>query len=127
MIVKVIIILFVLFVFSKLVARFKAGDITRQEFAIWLVFWTLVIAVTLMPKKTDVLAKLLGVGRGADLLIYISIIVLFFIVFKILVQLEKIDKNITRIVRSSALANKESNINNSNQKQDMSDKHSIEK
>lgn len=107
MIIQIIIIIFILFVLSRVIYRFKRGEITSRELVIWLVFWLLVAGAVVMPKKTDVISQWLGVERGADLLVYLSIIVLFFIVFKIIVKLEKIDKDITKIVRETALKRKQ--------------------
>ena len=109
MIIKTIIILFILFVLWRTFLRFKKEDITGREFSIWLIFWLLVGAATLVPQKTDIVAQWLGVKRGADLLVYLSIIVLFFVVFKIIVKLEKIDRDITKVVRHTALKNKDDN------------------
>ncbi len=105
MIIKIIIILFIVFVFWRTFLRFRKGDITSRELVIWLIFWFLVAVATLVPKKTDIVSQWLGVERGADLLVYLSIIVLFFLVFKIIVKLGKIDRDITEIVRNTALDN----------------------
>ena len=105
--IKAIIILFILFVLWRTILRFRQGDITFRELIIWVIFWFLVSVAALVPKKTDVVAQWLGVERGVDLLIYISIVVLFFIVFKIIVKLEKIDRDITQIVRTTALKDKD--------------------
>ncbi|MFA6254799.1 MAG: DUF2304 family protein [Patescibacteria group bacterium] len=107
MIIKIIIILFIVFVFWRTFLRFRKGDITSRELVIWLIFWFLVAAATLVPKKTDAVSQWLGVERGADLLVYLSVIVLFFLVFKIIVRLEKIDRDITKVVRRTALEDKE--------------------
>lgn len=107
MIIKLIIIVFVLTVIGRTIARFQKGDITTRELTIWTIFWLLVGLVAIAPKKTDAIAQWLGVERGADLLVYISIMVLFFIVFKIIVKLEKIDRDITKVVRQTALKNKD--------------------
>lgn len=112
MIIKVIIISFILFVLWRTVLRFKKGDITNRELIIWSIFWLLVALATIVPKQTDIVAQWLGVERGADLLVYLSIIVLFFIVFKIIVKLEKIDRNITKIVRNTAIKNVEEDKKN---------------
>lgn len=103
MIIQVVIFIFIIFVTGRVIARFSVGDITSRELTIWLIFWFLVAAATVVPQQTDVVAQWVGVERGADLLVYLSIMVLFFIVFKILVRLEKLDKDITIIVRHSAL------------------------
>jgi len=104
MIIQVVLIIFILFVISRIAMRFKAGDMTGREFIIWMIFWLSVAVATILPQKTDLIAQKVGVERGADLLVYLSIVVLFFIVFKILVKLEKIDKDITKIVRDDAIS-----------------------
>lgn len=103
MIIKYLIIVFIIFVLWRTFLRFRSKDITGRELSIWTIFWVAVILSTLAPQKTDVVAKFLGVGRGADLLVYLSVIILFFVVFKIIVKLEKIDKDITKIIRSDSL------------------------
>lgn len=114
MIIKLVIIIFVLVVIWKTVLRFRKGDITNRELTIWIIFWGLVIGATLLPKKTDIVAQWLGVERGADLLVYLSIIVLFFIIFKVIAKLEKIDRDITKVIRYQASAdrNQEDRIKN---------------
>lgn len=111
MIIKILIITFILFVVWRTSLRYRHQEITGREFFIWLIFWVLVAAATLAPKKTDLIAQFIGVERGADLLVYVSIIVLFFIVFKIIVKLEKIDREITRLVRQKAIGQAEKNEN----------------
>ena len=109
MIIKIIIIAFILFVLYKTFLRFKQEDITIREFVIWTILWALVIVATLVPQQTDQIAQFVGVERGADLLVYLSIIVLFFAVFKIIVKQEKISRNITEIVRNTAIKNVDKN------------------
>ncbi len=103
MIIKIVIIIFVLVVLWRTFWRFRRNDITLRELIIWSVFWLLVAVVALVPKATDVVARFVGVERGADLLVYLSIMVLFFAVFKIIVKLEKIDRDVTVVVRKMAL------------------------
>lgn len=103
MFIKVIIIAFIFFALSRTALKYKKNEITGRELLIWAVFWLLVGLAALAPQKTDVLAQWLGVSRGADLLVYLSIIVLFYLVFKIIVRLEKMDREITKVVRKNAL------------------------
>jgi len=103
MIIQIIIFVFIFFVISRIISRFRLGDITSRELTIWLIFWLLVAAATYAPQQTDVVAQWVGVARGADLLVYLSIMALFFLVFKIIVRVEKLDKDITIIVRHAAL------------------------
>lgn len=103
MMIKIILLLFVLFVVGKIVWRFFKKEIRGRELVIWLIFWALVALAVGLPQTTDRLAVRLGVSRGADLLVYISVLVLFYLVFRILVKLEKVDKDLTKIVRAIAL------------------------
>lgn len=103
MFIKVIITIFILFVLSRVFLKYKKREITVREFLVWLIFWLLVLVATFWPRWTDLAANVVGVGRGADLLIFVSIIVLFFAVFKIIVKLKKIEREVTTIVRKVAL------------------------
>jgi len=103
MVIQFILIIFIILVLIRIFSRFRNQDITGQEFFLWLIFWLVVGTAVMFPQKTDLIAKLVGVSRGADLLMYLSVLVLFFIVFKILVKLEKINRNLTKIVRNLAI------------------------
>ncbi|MFH1565499.1 MAG: DUF2304 domain-containing protein [bacterium] len=103
MLVKYIIIIFSLFVVYKAEKKFKNKDISKREYSLWIVFWIMVIMATLMPKNIDKIAQFAGVERGADLIVYLSIMIIFYLIFRILVSLEKIDREITTIVRKIAL------------------------
>lgn len=103
MIIQIALFIFILYVCSRIIIRYRSSDVTGRELTLWLVFWFLVALAVVFPHKTDRLAQFVGVERGADLLVYISIIALFFIGFKIIVRLEKIDRAITTVVRRTAL------------------------
>lgn len=103
MLAKYIIIIFSLFVIYKAGIRFKNKDITKRELFLWIIFWITVIVATLMPKNIDKIAQFAGVERGADLIVYLSIMVIFYLVFRILVSLEKNNREITTIVQKIAL------------------------
>jgi hypothetical protein len=92
----------------KVALRYKDKIISLQEFVLWTIFWFMVGFVVILPETTSLIANLVGVGRGVDLVIYLSILILFYLVFRILVRLDKIDKDVTKIVRTIALKEKES-------------------
>jgi len=103
MLIQIFIIIFVLFALSRALLRFKKNEIAIKEFLFWLVFWVAVSVAVLLPQTTTLLANLVGVGRGADLVIYISIVAVFYIIFRIFVKIEKIEQDITKIVREIGL------------------------
>lgn len=103
MLIKVLIIVFALFVISRILMRYRRGELSSSETIFWCTFWLLIIGATLSPRTTDEIARYVGVERGADLLVYLSVIFLFFLVFKIFVQIHKIEQDITKIIRKIAL------------------------
>jgi hypothetical protein len=108
MLIQIILLIFIGFVFLRIFSRIKRKEITLKEGIFWSFFWVLVGLAVLFPKTTDLFAKTLGVGRGADLLVYLAVIFLFYLVFRIFVHLEKIERNITKIIRKIALEEKKS-------------------
>lgn len=103
MIIKVILVLFVLFALLKVALRYRDKIISLQELILWTVFWFSVAFLVLFPDTTSYAANLVGVGRGVDLVIYISILILFYLMFRALSKLDKVEKDVTRIVRRVAL------------------------
>lgn len=103
MIIQIVLVIFFLFALLKVLGRFRLGELKGKEAVSWAMFWILSILVVVNPNSTSVLAKTLGVGRGVDVIIYLSIALLFFLVFKIFVYLEKIERQITKLVRRDTL------------------------
>lgn len=77
--------------------------IPLAEALAWSVVWIGGIAVTLIPKITDRLASIFGVGRGVDLILYAAVAILFFLVFKLFVSHERLERKLTDVVRRDAL------------------------
>lgn len=103
MILKIIAFIFIVFAESRVILRFREKTITTTELITWSSLWLCVGAIALVPTFSTFIAKTLGVGRGVDALIYISIIVLFYGLFRMYVKLEHIEHEITDIVRKQAL------------------------
>ena len=57
------------------------------------------------PDITQTIANKLGVGRGADLVFYISILIFWFVVLKLYIRLRALEHNFTEMVRKNALEN----------------------
>ena len=101
--VQIILLAFILFAIIRAVLRFKNKDIRVNEFFFWMVLWGAIAVVVIFPDLTSRLAALLGVGRGADLAIYLSTILVFYLIFRLMVSLDKIDQDVTKIVSALAL------------------------
>ena len=103
MIIQIVLVIFFLFALLKVVNRFRSGELNGKEALAWAVFWMLSVLVVVNPNSTSVLAKTLGVGRGVDAVMYLAVTLLFFLVFKIFVHLERIERQITKLVRKDTL------------------------
>ena len=107
MLIQIVLIIFILLVVWRLVLRFRRKEISVKEFLAWLVFWIIAGLAAAWPKATDIVAKFLGVETGFNLLVALAILVVFYLVFRIFVKLEKTEKDITKIVEHIALENKD--------------------
>lgn len=108
MLIQLLLSLFILFAFIKVIGRFRAKELSLPALFFWLIFWLVVAVVVWQPDWSTQLANRLGVGRGADLVMYLSIALLFYLTFRQTVRLEKMEKNITKIVRELTLRNPKS-------------------
>lgn len=97
--------LFILFALSRAVLRFRESKISFLGLLGWTFLWLWVGIIIWIPGVTTHIAKILGIGRGADLIIYGSIITLFYLIFRIYVKLEDIERQITQLARKFALQN----------------------
>lgn len=103
MLIQIFIIVFALFALSRVIFRYKNDGITLFELVLWMLFWGLAIVVAIIPDTTNLVATIVGVGRGADLVVYSSLIILFYVVFKLLTRVYRLERDITKIVQNIAL------------------------
>ncbi len=114
LIIQIIIIIFVLLIFWQTFLKFKKKEINILELLIWSIIWSAIVFVVINPNIANFIANLVGVGRGADLVIYISIITIFYLLFRIIVKIERIERDITKIIRKIALDDKNKKEKNEN-------------
>lgn len=90
----------------KTAADFKKNKVTLPVFLFWIILWLVIITVAVLPQVTGFLDKLLsGENRGLDAIVYFSIFFIFYIIFKIIAKLDRIEREITEIIRHLALKN----------------------
>ena len=83
--------------------RFKCGAISKLGLILWLILWVGAILLVWNPISTNRLAAFLGVGRGADAVFYISVILLFYAVFRIFGKIENLEHQLSELVKKIAL------------------------
>ena len=77
--------------------------ITKRESMIWIVVWLVAATALVSPKMTSVLARAMGIGRGADLLLYCSVVVMMIGFLMIYVRLRRLRREMTLLVRHLAI------------------------
>lgn len=101
---QIIALALIVFFLIKLLKQKKKNIITINEFRFWLAFWSLSALAILFIKDLDKLLKALGfTASGINFLAYSSILVLFYLIFRLRLKLVKIEKDITTIIRNEAL------------------------
>lgn len=101
----------VFFIISWVLIFFLALDIARKEkfnalhFVVFLLIGVGLLVFTFFPGVLDGLWILFGIQRGADVLVYSSIIFLLYFTLLLLSKVESTREDITKLVREIALQN----------------------
>jgi len=103
MLIQILITIFIVFALAFLLKRFRKAEIKMAEFLGWGIFWVVAGIAVWVPNFLTLLANILGIGRGADLVLYVSVVVVFYLIFRIYVRIEKMERNITKVVRDKAI------------------------
>lgn len=98
-----IVAVFALIAVWRIVVRFRRQEIGRLELVVWSGFWIVLAVAAQFRKAADDIAQFLGVERGVDLFVYLSLLVIFFMLFKMAVRQRRQERDMTRVVRKMAL------------------------
>ncbi len=101
--IQILLVLFALFAITRVVLKARQRRIPTAWAVLLSLIWVALVIVSLLPQTTDLLAAQVGIGRGADLLVYLSIIGLFYLLFRLVVHHESLQQDITKLVRAIAL------------------------
>ena len=101
--IQILLIAFAVFALSRVILRFRKGGLPMVHLLMWVVFWAAVIVAVVRPATTSAVAAWVRVGRGTDLVMYVSVVVLFYALFRMFGRIEELERQITRVVRAAAL------------------------
>jgi len=96
--------LFTLFAVVSVAKRKKTGELGPKGMVFWVLFWVVADVLVWWPESTQKLADYLGIGRGSDLVSYVAVATMFFLIFKMNVKIEGLSRGLTKVVRSEALS-----------------------
>jgi hypothetical protein len=96
----------ILFILVKTIVNLRREKLIDKTFYwLWIGFWLLVLFLIHFTGILSSLAHLLGIGRGVDLAVYTSIILIFYLLFVFFNRIKKLEKQLTEITRNLALKN----------------------
>jgi hypothetical protein len=98
--------LFSLLAAVTLSAAFR-GMVRKRIAVMWLAIWTVGGVAIIWPRSTVLVARSLGIGRGADLLLYVSVLLMLVGFFYVYGRFRRLDRQITVLVRRLAIDNAE--------------------
>jgi hypothetical protein len=102
-IIQILIALFAIYAIIRVIFSAKNKSMNIMLTMLWILLWLAVITAALYPSYISELSKIAGIGRGVDFATYISIILLFYMVFNIYALLDKHDQRITELIREITL------------------------
>lgn len=103
--IQIFLLIFIAFFLSRVFLRSREKVISAKTSLFWTIVWIIALIGILLPATTSKIATLLGVGRGVDVIIYLALSLLFYLVFRLYVMIEDIRREITSLVREIALSN----------------------
>ena len=84
-------------------AGFRRRKVAARGVFFWTMIWLLVGLVSVWPDSTYIFARRLGITRGADLVLYVGLLAVFFLLFRHTIGMEKIERDLAALVRILAL------------------------
>lgn len=101
--IQLILLIFIIFAASRALMQFRGGNIRFGALVFWLSIWVLALLAIFYPEETTVLAQFAGIGRGVDIILYVSIAILFYLVFRLHVYLEDLRSQIASLIREISI------------------------
>lgn len=101
--IQVIAIIFAIFLLVKAILRLKNKKLTINEFLFWSAISLILIVLSIFPQLSHIVANFFGFGRGLDFFIVSSILLIFYLIFRIYSMLEDLDSKIVKLARSISL------------------------
>jgi len=103
MMIQILVTIVIALILIKTGMRYRKKEISTRLFSFWVLFWIVVGIFFWMPELSDRIAEILEVGRGVDAIVYISLVILFYALFKIFNRFERMEQELTKLVREISI------------------------
>ncbi len=74
-------------------------------YILWVIIWLFIIIFAFVPELSGYVASFFGIDRGLDFLLIVAVVLMFYLIFKLYMKIDKLQQDITKIVREIALNN----------------------
>lgn len=97
---------FILISLYKIGNKIKTGQLNVRESFIWVFAWVFGAIIIFNPSLSAKISSVFGIGRGADLVVYSSIIFIYYISYRIYLKIDNLQKQIKELSTKIALKDK---------------------
>lgn len=101
--IQIVLLISILFIWFRLYQKYRVNELATREFVEWFLLWLAAGFVVVVPDFASYVAFVLGVGRGSDLVVYLALVLVFYLLFKLFTRQERHKQELTRLVRELAL------------------------
>lgn len=103
MIFQFAVIAFALFVIYKTWKQYLKKEVSKYWAIAFSLLWAVVIVIVAVPNITSMIAAKVGIGRGADVIVYSAIVILTYAVYRLILRQQKLSAEMTDLVRAIAI------------------------
>jgi hypothetical protein len=68
------------------------------------VVWLAVMIVSVFPDTISSISTYVGIGRGVDFATYISIILLFYLIYRVYIKIDLLDQKVVTLMREYSIS-----------------------
>jgi len=104
---QIMLFLFLLFALSRVIVRFRSAEISFPGLILWSSIFGMASIAVMFPSLTSSFANAIGIGRGVDAALYLSVVLLFYLVFRLYVYMQDVRREISELVTQIAIRDHE--------------------
>lgn len=103
---QIIGVLFAIFALSRVILRTRDRAISPMEGIFWSMIWISIIVVAILPNTATFVSELMGIQRPIDVAVYTAITAMLYLLFRLYVKIDAVERDVTRLVEEIAINDK---------------------
>ena len=102
----------IIFFVFKVKKQKDKNHISKNEFSFWLLFWSIASLAIIFIKQLDAILEKIGMtASGINFIFYLSVLILFYFVFRLRLNLAKLDNSLTELNKEMSIKRTKEEIN----------------